>query len=208
MTSRPTFASTRQPRRRRGVAGRGLRSVLALAVLAGLASLLAPAAASARADLGLLLAPVGACPHQTEVQARSALQIEAMRCLTDYARRRAGLKPLAAANGLDRAAGHKAADIIRCDEFSHEACGRPFTYWPEQLGYIAGRCWSAAENIAWGGGRLGSARAMFRAWLHSTGHRENILGPYSDLGVGLRSGSLEGQAGAHVWVEEFGSHGC
>ncbi len=155
-----------------------------------------------------LLAPVSACPHQTRVRAPSAVQLRAMRCLTNYARAHAGLEPLAGSGSLTRAASHKAADILRCDEFSHQACGREFTYWSEHFGYIEGRCWSAAENIAWGGGRLGNARAMFRAWLHSPGHREDILGPYTDLGVGLHSGNLKGHASAHVWVQEFGSHAC
>ena len=51
-------------------------------------------------------------------------------------------------------------------------------------------------------------RAIFRAWLHSPGHRENILGPYGQIGIGLRSGSLEGNRDAHVWIQEFGSHSC
>jgi uncharacterized protein YkwD len=131
-----------------------------------------------------------------------------MRCLTNYARRASGLDPLRPAPPLNRAAGHKAADILGCDEFSHEACGREFTYWMQRLGYLRGGCWRAAENIAWGAGDLAGPRAIFRSWLRSPGHRENILGPYVQLGIGLRLGNLEGNRGAHVWVEEFGSHAC
>lgn len=197
-----TSAFVEGTKRRRGGA-------LALAAtVAALLALLAAPGADAGTDLGKLLAPASACPHQAQVKARPGLQLQAMRCLTNYARRQAGLEPLTGSKTLSQAASRKAADILRCDEFSHEACGREFTYWPKHLGYFEGKCWAAAENIAWGGGRLGSARAMFRAWLHSPGHRENILGEYAELGVGLRSGSLEGHDGAHVWVQEFGSHAC
>jgi uncharacterized protein YkwD len=60
------------------------------------------------------------------------------------------------------------------------------------------------ENIAWGG-RLGGVRSIFRLWMHSPGHRENILGPYDEIGIGLRVGYLEGNGGAHVWTQDFGA---
>ncbi len=178
------------------------------AVAALLALFLAPTARAAGSSVGRLLAPARVCAHQAQFKARPALQLRAMRCLTNYARTHAQLEPLSGSKPLTRAARHKAADILRCDEFSHEACGREFTYWPKHFGYIDGGCWTAAENIAWGTGRAGSARAIFRAWLRSPGHRENILGPYTELGVGLRGGRLEGHRGAHVWVQELGSHEC
>jgi hypothetical protein len=34
---------------------------------------------------------------------------------------------------------------------------------------------------------------------------ENILGPYEEIGIGLRVGGLEGNAGAHVWAQDFGA---
>lgn len=128
--------------------------------------------------------------------------------MTNYARERRGLQALGGARALDRAGARKAADILRCDEFSHEACGRDFTYWLRRFGYTRGGCWRAGENIAWGNGSLGSVRAIFRAWLHSPGHRGNILGEYTQLGLGFRVGTLEGNHGAHVWTQEFGSHSC
>lgn len=129
-----------------------------------------------------------------------------MRCLTNFARRQVGLRGLAYASDLGGAADRKAGDIIACDEFSHEACGRDFDYWMRRSGYLGDGCWRAGENIAWGSGRLGSVRSIFAAWLHSPGHLENILGSYSQVGIGLRSGSIDGYSGAAVWVQQFGSH--
>lgn len=170
-------------------------------IVAALAAALTPVPPAA-AGPERLIAPASACPGQTDPTAAAGTQLRAMRCLTNFARRGRGLPVLAGAAALDRAAGRKSADILRCGEFSHEACGREFDYWIERSGY---RGCSLAENIAWGGGRLGSVRAIFRAWMRSPGHRENILGPYEEIGIGLRSGRLDGHAGAHVWTQDFGS---
>lgn len=127
-----------------------------------------------------------------------------MVCMVNYARTHAGLRTLRTDDDLFRSADHKGSDIVRCDSFSHMACGRDFAYWIEQVGYMGGGCWSAAENIAWGTGRLGTVRSIFRSWLESRGHRANILGRgYVDLGVALRVGTLDGHRAAHVWIQHF-----
>ncbi len=127
-----------------------------------------------------------------------------MACLTNYAREQRGLRPFAEVPALDRSAGRKSADILRCDSFSHTACGRDFTHWIRRSGYAPGSCWSAGENIAWGSGGLGTVRSIFRSWMGSSGHRANILSAgFRDLGVGLTVGSLEGYPDAHVWTQHF-----
>jgi uncharacterized protein YkwD len=177
-----------------------LVSALALCALATV-----PASA---AGLDKLIAPASVCPHQAEPSLPLVLQERTMRCMTNFARGQSSLARIAPSTALDKAADHKSGDLIRCGEFSHEACGRAFTFWMAHYGYLAGSCWGAAENIAWGTGRIGSVGAIFRAWLRSPGHRENILGPYTDIGIGLRLGVIEGHPAAHVWVQEFGSHSC
>jgi uncharacterized protein YkwD len=182
------------------------RAALAIALSAlAFVALVAPAASaaqhSAEPPRAPLIAPVSSCPDQTDPGAAPAAQVRAMRCLTNFARRGRGLAPLAASAPLNGAATHKSADILRCGEFSHEACGREFTYWIERSGYRGG---CLAENIAWGSGPLASVRSIFRNWMHSAGHRRNILGPYVEIGIGLRVGSLEGYGGAHVWTQDFG----
>jgi uncharacterized protein YkwD len=184
-----------------------------LAIVASSIALLGAVTAAAAvpttsAGLDRLLAPASACPHQNQPLLANKLQAQAMLCLTNYARVHSKLVRIAGSKQLAQAAGGKVRDILRCNEFSHEACGREFTYWMGKSGYLAGSCWQAAENIAWGTGVIGTPRAIMRAWLHSSGHRENILGSYTDIGVGLREGTIEGSDGAHVWVQEFGSHTC
>lgn len=128
-----------------------------------------------------------------------------MLCLVNRARAAHGLPALSPSRPLVKAADHKARDILRCDEFSHEACGREFTYWMTHFGYRGCR---EGENIAWGSGGLGTPASIFKAWMHSQDHRENILGDYEDTGLGLQSGKLEGYDGAHIWTQEFGSRSC
>jgi uncharacterized protein YkwD len=151
-----------------------------------------------------LLAPPSACPGQRDAGAPVAVQERAMRCMHDYARRQVGRTRLGRPASLGRSASRKSADILRCDEFSHTACGREFTYWIRRNGY-GGRCFSAGENIAYGSGRYGTVRSIMRAWLGSPGHRQNILRrSFSDFGVGLRIGTLDENRGAHVWTAHFG----
>ncbi len=165
-----------------------------------------PAAAARTATAGTLIAPAATCPDQSTLAAPAAKQEQAMLCMTNFARARSGLGELAAAPELGQSAAAKAEDVLSCDSFSHDACGRDFTYWIRAAGYIGESCWHAGENLAWGTGEYGSVRSIFRAWLDSTTHRRNILGDYEQVGIGLLSGSLEGHSGARVWASHFGSH--
>jgi uncharacterized protein YkwD len=153
------------------------------------------------------VAPPEVCPGQTATGLGAEQQASVMLCMTNYARESNGLRPLTLSRQLGRAAEQKSTDIVSCDEFSHEACGRRFTFWDQRYGYLKG-CWKAAENIAWGTGADATVGSIFTAWLESPEHHENILGPYREIGIGLRLGGLEGYEGAAVWTQDFGSHEC
>jgi uncharacterized protein YkwD len=153
-----------------------------------------------------LLAPGSRCANQTSPRASVATQEAAMRCMHNYARGRRGLRSLQTHASLVSSGGSKAADIMRCQQFSHNACGREAFYWVRRVGYTRG-CWGAGENIAWGSGGLGSVRSIMSAWLHSTDHRNNLLrSRYRDQGAGLVKGHFGGYDGAQVWVMHFGYH--
>jgi uncharacterized protein YkwD len=128
----------------------------------------------------------------------------AMRCMHHYVRSKRRLPTLATRSSLMSSAGSKSADSMRCQHFSHTACGREMAYWIKRVGYASG-CWGAGENIAWGSGWRGSVRSIMSAWLHSDGHRHNILrSRYRDKGVGLVKGKFAGYSGAQVWTAHFG----
>jgi uncharacterized protein YkwD len=185
-----------------------MKKPLPVVLLAAVAtSLILAAGASAGAFSPAEVAPLEACPNQTNPGLSAAEQAEVMLCMTNFARGTAGLGPLALSRQLQHAAEQKSADIVNCDDFSHEACGRPFTFWDQRYGYLKG-CWKAAENIAWGTGAYSSVRSIFTAWLQSPPHHANILGPYKEIGLALRVGELEGNDGAAVWTQDFGSHKC
>jgi uncharacterized protein YkwD len=123
-----------------------------------------------------MLAPSTACPGQGSLEAPRAVQEEAMRCMVNFARTAAGLPELAPSAQLSESALRKSGDVLGCDEFSHFACGREFSYCIQQIGYTGGSCWRAGEHLAWGTDDYGSVRSIFRAWMTSPSHRRNILG--------------------------------
>jgi uncharacterized protein YkwD len=153
------------------------------------------------------VAPEAVCPNQTTPGLSAEEQASVVLCMTNYARSVNGLGPLKQNAQLGRAAAQKSIDILGCNEFSHYACGRSFYFWAQKFGYMKG-CWKVAENIAWGTGTYATVRSIVTRWLESTEHHENILGPYKEIGIGLRVGQLEGYSGAAVWTQTFGSHQC
>jgi uncharacterized protein YkwD len=136
-----------------------------------------------------LIAPPAVCPGQSRLDAPAPVQEQAMLCMANFARARLGLEPLSTDTALAQSAAAKAGDILGCDAFSHFACGREFYYWIREAGYLTGGC-VIGENIAWGKGAFGTVGSIFRAWMRSQTHRENILQP-----------------GVRVWVQHFGG-GC
>lgn len=129
-----------------------------------------------------------------------------MLCMVNYAREQYGEPTLETNEELQESAWDKARDVVRCDEFSHYACGREFTYWMRSTGYLSAKCWRAGENLAYGLGAHGSVGSIFRAWMRSPTHRENLLGNFDESGIDLRIGRLDGLAGTRIWAQHFGSH--
>jgi uncharacterized protein YkwD len=173
-------------------------ALLAAAALAGLAA--APASAASP-----LLAPAAVCPRPA-LDAAAASQEQAMLCLVNYARAEFGEGTLETSPELEESARDKARDVFQCEEFSHYACGREFTYWMRETGYLGG-CWRAGENLAYGSGGYGTVGSIFRAWLRSPTHRANLLTPqFVQTGIDLKVGALQGTPGVHLWTQHFGVH--
>jgi uncharacterized protein YkwD len=148
----------------------------------------------------------GGCPTGIGLDAPAAAQESAMLCLIDEARERYGLTPLAPSTTLRESAVEKGGDLLRCNEFSHTACGREFSFWIRESGYMSAECWRVGENLAWGVDEQGTVASIFRAWMHSDSHRANILGDFEETGIDLRVGQLGGLTGVHLWAQHFGSH--
>jgi uncharacterized protein YkwD len=178
---------------------RRLSLIVAVLVLATMATSVTAAAAS-------LIAPRGACSGQERLAAPASRQEQTMACMVNFARHQAGLGELVGSAALAQSAYDKSQDILSCDSFSHVACGREFTYWMKETGYMSTPCWRVGENLAWGSGEYGSVRSIFIAWMRSPDHRANVLGDFDETGLSLQVGTLEGNPGTRVWAQHFGSH--
>jgi uncharacterized protein YkwD len=146
-----------------------------------------------------------ACPN-APLAAPETNQVSAMLCLVNETRGRYGLPPLTESQPLLQSAIDKGGDLIDCNEFSHTACGREFSYWIRETGYMSPECWRVGENLAWGVDGEGTVASIFKAWMHSPLHRENILGDFEEIGIDLRVGKMGGLTSVHVWTQHFGSH--
>jgi uncharacterized protein YkwD len=124
-------------------------------------------------------------------------------CLVNAERARYGLAPLVDNALLDLAAQRHADDMTATGYFSHNSAdGRSFDQRIQAVGYAGG---SLAENIAWGGGSLGTPRRVVSGWMNSAGHRANILnGAMRDSGVGVAPGTPEGGGGGGTYVHDLG----
>jgi uncharacterized protein YkwD len=127
-------------------------------------------------------------------------------CLLDHERAGHGLPRFARDARLDRASRRHSRAMAREDFFAHRggdgtdpldrmrAAG-----WPRDRG--------GAENIAWGAGGASTPAQIVDGWMHSPGHRRNILDPGLRLiGVGIAAGAPEpGESGeAAVYTTDFG----
>jgi uncharacterized protein YkwD len=167
------------------------------------------AAPSAEAvDYERYLAPRSVCPGQANPAARRATKVRAMRCLLNHARTERGLDSLRRHWKLDRAARLKLSDNLRCDEFSHTACDKPFISVFRRAGYVTATTngYSVGENLAWGQGRLGTPRSIVLAWLRSDGHRHNLFTPaWREMGVAFRRADrFLGHENVAIWANTFG----
>jgi uncharacterized protein YkwD len=172
-------------------------------LLAAFAVCIAPAFASTAHASSLELAPLSACPGQADAAAPGGVKLGAMQCLVNWARRNHGLSRLRDSRRLDRSSRLRALAIRRCQQFSHTPCGQSFGTVFARAGYRASRI---GENIAWGGGPLGSARSTFERWLASPAHRSTLFTrAWRDLGVSVvRANQMFGAQEVSIWVTQFG----
>ena len=96
--------------------------------------------------------------------------------------------------------------MIKRDYFSHDTMGsdESFAERIESFGYTDYS--TMAENIAYGAGTACSARRIMRAWMHSDGHRHNILDrQLRQIGIGVHVGTWKGQKNTSVYTVDFGA---
>ncbi|MEH3054868.1 MAG: CAP domain-containing protein [Patulibacter minatonensis] len=173
-----------------------------MALAAGLTST-SPAAAA-----GSDCANADATPAQVSAQQLS----DATLCLLNEERAAAGLVPLKAHRKLEKAAVRFSKAMVKQQFFDHVSpTGSTLTSRVKKTRYTKGaRRWSLGENIAWGTGQRATPAAIVDAWMHSPGHKANILTPsFKEIGIGIAAGAPVATAAAAsagaTYTTDFGS---
>jgi uncharacterized protein YkwD len=175
---------------------RRIRQLAVSSVLAVSAFGLVPAAANAACS--------GANANPAGLSASAANH--ATLCLLNGQRRAHGLRPLRLDGKLGRAAARHAHDMVNKHFFAHDSLnGASFASRIKHTGWTRSRrSWTIGENIGWGGGSLATPRSMVNAWMHSAGHRANILSrSFRMIGIGIANGAPTGGSGA-TYATDFG----
>jgi uncharacterized protein YkwD len=165
------------------------RPPLVAALVAAAVALIAAAPASADGGGYACVHHGDKKPSQLETrQARNAVI-----CLINKARRDNGRGGLDADSRLNEAARKHSKRMADKGCFSHECPGENSLEGRlKAVDYLTGglTAWAYGENIAYGSDGQGTPREIVKAWMHSSGHRANILSrTFDDVGAGFaRSG--------------------
>jgi uncharacterized protein YkwD len=172
-----------------------LRPFIAAAALAAALGAAVPASAHAAG-----CANQNANPNDISAQEAS----DATLCLLNKERRSRGIRPLRDNARLDLASQRHANDMAARNYFAHgDFVGRIRSahYLKNARGYTVG------ENIAWGSWDYASPAAIVNGWMHSPGHKANILNSrFHEIGLGVARGApARGKDRAGTYVTDFGT---
>jgi len=174
------------------------RRLAAVAALAALA-LCAPATAHADDCAGADLVPAA---DNVAVVGQATL------CLLNQQRAAQGIGALVENAALSSASTGYSQRMVAQGFFAHESPdGGTLVGRLTGAGYLGGDdAWVVGENIGWGQGTLATPRSMVDAWMHSPGHRENLLsGDYTEVGLGLALGTPVDQTWGATYTTDFGA---
>jgi uncharacterized protein YkwD len=178
-------------------------------MLLALVALLAPAGAGARPATAF--ASQG-CANTDLRPSRANRELvrDAVLCLHNRERARHGLPRLRENPKLRRAAERHASNMVDSSFFDHTSPGgSTMVDRIRRTGYTKrARSWALGENIAWGSGSLATAAQIQRSWMHSPGHRANILQrSFREIGIGIETGlpvRLSAAQSGATYTTDFG----
>jgi uncharacterized protein YkwD len=174
--------------------------------------MLAPlVAVTAAFAFGVPAANAASCAN-ADVSAGDPAAADATLCLLNKERTSRGLGALTRSAPLDKAADRFADDMVDRGFFDHVSPGGgTFMDRIKAAGWVASGSWTAGENIAWGSGSLGSPGSIVDGWMHSAGHRANILnGAFTQIGIGIADGAPQDgvSSEAGTYVNDFAGGGA
>jgi uncharacterized protein YkwD len=184
------------------------RTDIRLACLAGLAVgalVIVPSSTAAQPRSSSACAGASA----TAKEASSRTLVRSTLCLLNAERKKHGLRKLRLSKRLSKAARKHSRDMVHRDYFSHTSLsGASFVDRIRRTGYLHGAfSWMVGENLAWGSGARSSPAQTMKAWMHSPGHRHNILtGRFVHIGIGIVPGAPAkvGGLAAATYTTDFG----
>ena len=138
---------------------------------------------------------------------------DATLCLLNQERTSRGLRKLRSNSRLRDAAQSYSRNMVVNDFFDHVSPGgSTLVSRIKATRYLNGaNGWSLGENIAWGGSTRATPRETVEAWMHSAGHKRNILtGGFEEIGIGIAIGApadLPGDMPSATYTTDFGSRG-
>ena len=155
-----------------------------------------------------LPATATACQGEDEEPTAASLEVVegATFCLINKERTTRGIRAFRRNKRLDLASRRHARSMDARNFFEHgNFVGRI-----RSANYLRGaRGWRLGENIAWGSGTLGTPAEIVDAWMHSPGHRANILQRgFREIGVGVTHGTPNrSYDDGGTYVTDFGTRG-
>ncbi len=115
------------------------------------------------------------------------------------------LRPFCVHPNLTNAARAHSKDMLARNYFSHytKGSGKGPAQRLKRANY---NCRTYGENIAWGSGSYGSPDYIMNKWMHSDGHRANILNKgFREIGIGTATGTYSGYENSTVYTVDFGT---
>lgn len=109
-------------------------------------------------------------------------------CRVNKERRIRGLRKLRLNPRLSEAARAHSRDMVAKRYFDHVSKeGKDVVDRLTRTGYLGDAgTWTVGENLAWGAGTRSTPRQIVSAWMHSPGHRQNILtNRFREIGIGI-----------------------
>jgi uncharacterized protein YkwD len=130
-------------------------------------------------------------------------------CLINVERKARGRRALRFNRSLAKAANGYAGQMVAKQFFDHVSpTGSTLVSRIEKTPYLKNVAkWTVGENLAWGSGDLATPRQTVLAWMHSPGHKRNILEKrFREAGIGVSLGVPEPGVGpGATYATEFGS---
>jgi len=131
----------------------------------------------------------------------------AILCLHNRIRADRGLPLLKENARLRRAAVAHSSDMVSRGFFEHTTPnGTTMVQRIQAARYTSPRSgWALGENLAWGSGSLATPRSIMKAWMHSSGHRANVVKrAYREIGIGVVTGVPSDRDSGATYTTDFG----